>query len=104
MMMKDTVMQVTVTGPHTKGEKNVLETAARFFAERLMDPRMVRNLTIDIEISANSEVQGECADEDGCKNPRWFTIGLLKQNLDDMIRTLGHEMVHVKQYAKNLEN
>lgn len=100
--MKGTVMDITVTGMVGKRkEKKLLIEAAEFFANQLMDPRMVRNLTIDIEVRKNMDVQGECVDEDGTRNPRWFTIALDYQDIDEMITTLGHEMVHVKQHAKN---
>ena len=95
-------MEIVITGMVGKRkEKKLLEEAARFFADQLMDPRMVRNLTIDIEVYDNLDVEGECVDEDGVRNPRWFTIGLKGQDIKDMIKTLGHEMVHVKQHAKN---
>ena len=96
-------MQITVTGMGSKRkQKEQLVEAAKFFAEQLMDPRMVRNLVLDIEVSKNLDVEGECVDEDGVRNPRWFTIGLKAQSdIGEMIKTLGHEMVHVKQHAKN---
>ena len=84
-----------------KQHKKALEEAARFFANQLMDPRMVRNLVIDLEVRKNMRVDGECVDEDGTRNPRWFTIGLKNQDVEEMIKILGHEMVHVKQHAKN---
>lgn len=101
MMMKDNDMQINITGQAGKAHKSLLKEAAEFFAGQLMHAKMVRNLTIDIEIRSNMDVDGECVDEDGVRNPRWFTIGLKKQDIDDMIKTLGHEMVHVKQHAKN---
>ena len=95
-------MQINVTGMVGKrAEKAKLIEAAEFFAAKLMDPRMVRNLVIDLEVRKNLDVDGECVDEDGCRNPRFFTIALKHQELDEMIKTLGHEMVHVKQHAKN---
>jgi hypothetical protein len=95
-------MQITITGMVGKRkEKALLKEAAQFFAEQLMDPRMVNKITLDIEVRANADYDGECVDEDGVRNPRWFTIGLKKQDINDMINTLGHEMVHVKQHAKN---
>lgn len=79
-----------------------LESAAQFFATQLMDPRMVRNITLDLERNKRLDVQGECACEEDNRNPRWFTITLRgRQDDEDMIKTLAHEMVHVKQYAKN---
>lgn len=95
-------MQITVTGMVGKRqEKKLLIEAANFFAHKLMDPRMVRNLVIDLEVRDKLDVQGECVDEDGTNSPRFFTIALRRQKMDEMIKTLGHEMVHVKQYAKN---
>lgn len=93
-------MLVTVTKTAEKNKKLLVE-AANFFANILMDPRMVRNITLDIEIVSGLDVEGECVDEEGTKNPRWFTINLRKQDIDDMIKVLAHEMVHVKQHAKN---
>ena len=95
-------MQITVTGMRSKRKQKDLIEAANFFAAQLMDPRMVRNLVLDIEVSKNLDVEGECIDEDGVRHPRWFTIGLKAlSDVDEMIKTLGHEMVHVKQHAKN---
>ena len=94
-------MQINVTGTKTKALADELKRAAEFFADLLMDPRMVRNIQLDIEVSKNLDVQGECIDEDGIRNPRWFTIGLKNQKSMEMIKTLAHEMVHVKQHAKN---
>lgn len=102
-MMKDIEMQMTITGMVGKSkEKALLKEAALFFADQLMDPRMVRNLMIDIEVRKNCDVHGECIDEDGTRNPRFFTIGLkYMDDVEEMVKTLAHEMVHVKQYAKN---
>lgn len=102
-MMKDNNMNITIAGMIGKRkEKALLKEAAEFFANQLMDPRMVRNITIDLEVRNNMRVDGECVDEDGIRNPRWFTIGLkYQEDIEEMIKILGHEMVHVKQHAKN---
>lgn len=95
-------MDINITGSIGKSQKKILKEAAEFFAAQLMDPRMVRNITLDIEIRRDMDgLTGECVDEDGTKNPRYFTIGLLRQDFEEMIKILGHEIVHVKQYAKN---
>jgi hypothetical protein len=94
-------MQITVKG-FTPKRSAELSQAAEFFAAKLMDPRMVRNIMLDIERTPKSDVQGECVDEEGTRNPRWFTINLRgAKDDDDIIKTLAHEMVHVKQHAKN---
>jgi len=86
------------TGPRNSAK---LEDAARFFAAQLMHGRMVNKMEIDIEVEQSMELMGECIAEDDHKNPRYFTIRLRKQPVFEMIRILAHEMVHVKQYAKN---
>lgn len=93
-------MIVTVTGTGPRNSK-LLTEAAEFFADILMDPRTVRNLQIDIEVSKDLDVLGDCGNEDDERSPRWFTIELKTQTADEMIKTLAHEMVHAKQYAKN---
>lgn len=92
------IISIDGTGPRNADK---LEEAARFFAAQLMHPRTVQKLEIDLEIVRTLDVTGECISEDEHKNPRYFTIRLKRQTLDEMIRVLGHEMVHVKQYAKN---
>ena len=100
-MVKDIGMQINIKGFNKKLTEEIRE-AVPFFADILMDPRMVRNLVIDIERTAKNDVQGECVDEDGIRNPRWFTINLRAGKDDeDPIQTLAHEMVHLKQHAKN---
>lgn len=75
--------------------------ACEFYGNLLMDPRMVRNLRIDINVVKKLEVMGECVNEDSTARPCWFTINLRNKPSDDCIfKTLAHEMVHVKQYAK----
>jgi len=94
-------MIVNVEGVVSDSDAGELIRACEFFADQLMDPRMVRNLEIEIEVKKRLDVEGECVDEDGFRNPRWFTINLRKKKMREMIKTLGHEMVHVKQHAKN---
>jgi hypothetical protein len=86
------------TGPRNADK---LEAATRFFAAQLLHVRTVDKIELDIEIVNSLDVEGECISEDDTKNPRYFTVRLRKQPLNEMIRTLAHEMVHVKQYAKN---
>jgi hypothetical protein len=59
-------MDITVTGlVGRRADKKKLIEAAEFFATQLMDPRMVRNLTLDIEVWKNFDLEGECVDEEG---------------------------------------
>lgn len=94
-------MQINVSGVKSKKRIAEIEEAASFFASLLMDPRMVRNIELDIEISKSLDVQGACNPEDDGRRPRWFTIQLRDAKGDDpLMKTLAHEMVHIKQFAK----
>lgn len=94
-------MQISIKG-FSKAKTKELREAADFFARQLMHGRMVNNLMIDIEKVRRLDVMGECVNEDDTRNPRWFTINLRDASGDDdVVKTLAHEMVHVKQYAKN---
>lgn len=89
------------TGKVSAKLRKQLAEACEFYANLLMDPRMVRSLRIDLDISKSLEAMGECVNEDGTARSRWFTINLRNKKTDDSIfKTLAHEMVHVKQYAK----
>jgi hypothetical protein len=95
-------MEINVYGTKNKKLTRELSDAAEFFAGILLDPRMARNIELDIELNKTLDVEGQCVSEDDTKNPRYFTIELRNHRDDDnIIQTLAHEMVHVKQYAKN---
>jgi hypothetical protein len=95
-------MFVEFEGRVSRANKKLLQEAACFFAHQLMDPRMVRDIRLDICVSKKHTTMGECIDEDNTRSPRYFTINLRNRPEDcSLIRTLAHEMVHVKQHAKN---
>ena len=85
------------------GSRNAykLELATRFFAAQLLHTRTINKIELDLEVVKTLDVDGECISEDDHKNPRFFTIRLKQAPIDEMIKVLAHEMVHVKQYAKN---
>lgn len=94
-------MIVNVKGFGKKASKELVE-AAKFYADFLLHPRTVANIVLDIERDKNSDVMGEAMVDECGRNPRWFTINLRGAKDDDeLTRTLAHEMVHIKQYAKN---
>lgn len=93
-------MKVTVSGKTNKDLSKRLITATKFFANILMDPRMVRGLNINIILLKQNELLGLCEVLDHGKTHRNFNITIRNDILDDPFVTLAHEMVHVKQYAK----
>jgi hypothetical protein len=71
----------------------------------MLVPR-IRTLDITIVIrkfvGREKIVVGWCLNEDTKKNPRTFTIEVASnQCLETFIRTILHEMVHVKQFSQN---
>lgn len=96
-------MQLFVTGKSRYVNHEVIEEAARFFGEYLFK-RLYKKVTIDLILSSKDmpkNVDGYCDWSDNNKKPRYFEIQL-RSNMseDNLLRTLAHEMVHVKQYAK----
>lgn len=96
-------MQVNIlTDYWNKEEKEELIRATKFYGEILIHPRTLKNVIIDIERNPNLIDEAECINEDDTKRSRYFTIVLRCADGDDApIRTLAHEMVHVKQFIKN---
>jgi hypothetical protein len=94
-------VEINVYGTKNRKLIKQLSEAAEFFARCLMHGRMVDNLELDIEIESKLDVQGLCVNEDDNRRSRFFTVQLRKQDTDDMIQTLAHELIHVKQHAKN---
>lgn len=76
-----------------------LEAAARFFALKLMDGRLVRHLNIEIELDANFMFAGLCVSDDDRPRPRYFTIKINPYASYHLVECLAHEMVHVRQMA-----
>ena len=86
--------EVVVTGG-SKAEKEIVEKAVYWCIKKLL-PRV---RTLDIEVSIRKlNVYGYCLEGD---NNRHFELEIKKGlSLYDLISTVCHEMVHVKQYAK----
>ena len=94
-------MYVDIEGG-TVSQKFYVESIMRFCHEKLM-PRM-KTLVIDVYIKnfGADDSCGYCMPVDSGKNPRHFAIELSKtQRLRALLETVAHEMVHVKQYARN---
>ena len=78
----------------------------KYCANHLM-PRMMPNLNIDIQLVYNlygkEGVVGDCIPHDWADQnaPRDFIMRIdSKEPLREMLETVAHEMVHVKQFAK----
>ena len=82
----------------------VQNAVARSVAQHCIDKLMPRMRTLDIsilfkKIPAEENTIGTCLMQD---NNRTFEIEIQKGlSFDEIVKTVCHEMVHVKQYARN---
>lgn len=85
----------------------MVDTAVEFYSSILMSSRLSNSIDIDLKIVKNlatkEGVAGDCIWEDDNHRPRFFTVRLSYDGADkfgSLLTILGHEMVHVKQYAR----
>lgn len=81
-----------------------LHEACDFFAERLLSPQMRKNVNVDViflkGLLKEEKMYGWCDYVDNNLKPRYFEIGIDPSlSRVRMIRTLVHELVHVKQFV-----
>ena len=103
--LQDTTMIIHINGSN-KTVRKLVERAAWFYAEKLMGKRLMSGLDITIKLKKNmlnkTGFEGTAIWEDSGYRSREFTIehdpGVKIRNL---LITLAHEMVHIKQWAKD---
>ena len=95
---------------HIKGSnkkvRKVVEQAAWYYAEKLMGKRLLGSLEITINLKKDLLIkegnEGSAIWEDDGYRSREFSIELdTTVKIRNLLITLAHEMVHVKQWAKN---
>ena len=95
---------------HVKGSnkatRKLVELAAWFFAEKLMGKRLMGSLEITINLKKNLLTkegnEGSAIWDDDGFRPREFIIELdTTVKIRNLLITHAHEMVYVKQWAKN---
>jgi len=102
-------MNIRFTHRHLVNNKitsHKMRNAIKFFANLLMDKSVYDELHIDIEFvtgmlkSRGHEGESYCEDWENDSKYRWFTINIDPSiSRKNILLTLAHEMVHVKQYA-----
>ena len=90
----------------TAAKRKLATTAAWWYAEKLMGKRLMANLEINIKLKKDlykkDNTEGTAIWEDEGRRPREFTIELDSScGIRNILITLAHEMVHVKQWAKD---
>jgi hypothetical protein len=94
-------MQIYTKGSTRKTQK-IVKDLTRFCAEMLMSKRMAESLLIRIEFikDLDNQYDGDCEYVDEESRPKEFLIRVNDAlKLSKKLRTICHEMVHVKQYA-----
>lgn len=82
-------------------QKKYVESIVNYCIDKLM-PRLDGKLEITVRIKKNLGTLGNCMFLDDDIHPREFEIEVSsKQCLRQLLTTVAHEMVHVKQYARN---
>ena len=90
----------------TKKVRKIVEQAAWYYAEKLMGKRLMAGLEININLKNNLLAkegnEGSTIWEDTGYRSRDFTIELdTTVKIRNLLITLAHEMVHIKQWAKD---
>jgi len=85
-----------------KAHRSDIRSALKFYSTILLGPRLTENIELDVEFDPTlHERASEYAfmnPEDDGRSPRWFTITVdANMEFDTLLKTLAHEMVHVKQ-------
>ena len=99
------MMKIKTKGSN-KAVRKLVELATSYYAEKLMCKRTINNLEININLKRNflrdTGCEGTAIWEDENIWPKEFLIELdSSDKIRDLLITLAHEMVHVKQWAKN---
>ena len=98
-------VQLRVWGGSSEQRKHA-RSMIRFAAHKLMGDRLARKCYIKVGISDHlfqrETIFGDCINEDTDHRPREFLIRLdSNMNMRSFLETLAHELVHVKQFAKD---
>ncbi len=102
-------MKVNFVGKLSAKKRTMLDEAVRFFCNEMISPKVYAQLEVTIEVTTElsrsnpSCILGDTTWEDQNVRPREFTIRLASDiPLLVQLKLLGHECVHVKQYASGI--
>ena len=95
-------MQLSIVGcPDKKLFRPYVKRAILFYAENLFSKKMSENVFLQVKFNAELDVYGYASVEE-CNNsgkPREFLVEINSEiGAPDILKTIAHEMVHVKQF------
>jgi len=95
-------MQLSIVGcPDKKLFRPYVKRAILFYAEELFSKKMSENVFLQVKFNAELDVYGYASVED-CNSsgkPREFLVEINSEiGAPDILKTIAHEMVHVKQF------
>ena len=96
-------MQLSIVGcPDKERFRPYVKRAAIFFAEQLISKKMLENIYLRIQFDKNLDEHGYASVEEynDSGKPREFLIEISPLiGAKEILDTLAHEMVHIKQYV-----
>lgn len=101
-------MQLSIVGcPDKTHFRPYVKRAALYYAEQLISPKLRENIYLRIKFNPKIGVYGyaEILEYNESRKAREFQIELNPGiGAKDILKTLAHEMTHIKQYAYNETN
>lgn len=96
-------MRIEIKGRNKFLCKNEVKFAVGYFATKLMGIRLAKTLDLEIIFTDLTGVgDGYCHPYEVGRSPKMFEISIdNKMQRYKQLQVLAHELVHVKQYAKN---
>lgn len=96
-------MRLSIVGcPDKERFRPYVKRAALFYAKELLSDKMADNISVKIKFNEKMDAMGyahvvECNESN---KPREFEIEVFSlMSAKDILKTVAHEMVHVKQFA-----
>jgi len=101
-------MKLSIVGcPDKKNFRPYVKRAAFFYAQELLTPKMLENVYLRIKFNPKIEAYGyaEILEYNESRKAREFEIELHPGiGAAEILKTLAHEMTHIKQFAYNETN
>ena len=94
-------MIITVSGGREK-QRSLIESIVSHMADRILGRRLSNAVYCNFQIISNLDADGWCEWMDDNLRPREFSVQIRKeQSYSQMILTVVHEMVHIRQMARS---